>query len=604
MTAELRVESIEPFPGWDGYEWVRATAEVAVDPDCDASRRIVDLGRAARGRDGLVTFDADVRVLRPTGGGNGRLLCVVPNRGMLGGVPFSVGAPESPVPEPPHPGDGLLLQQGWTVLWCGWQWNVLDGVGLRAPVVDVGPGWLRVEWRHDVAEAELQLSDSSVFRFADYPTADVDDPDAVLTVRTSPDGERVVLPRDRWRFTDATHIALDGGFEPFRWYELVYRTQLCPVVGAGLLAFRDVAAAVGADFDHTFAFGVSQSGRFLRQLLWEGLNVDDHGRQVFDGMLVHLAGGRRGEFNHRYANPSYTHVIGFSNLPPFSTTELLSRQRELGGVPKLLEVNTAWEYWRGDGALVHLDAVSGDDAPEDPASRVYLLAGQDHLQSPAWKADSPVANPVHTLSAWLVLRALFRALERWVVDDEPPPPSRVPRHADGTAVARDAVLARFGHALRPDPSVLNVTRRLDLGPDADAGIGRWPLRAGEPFVALVADVDEDGNERCGVRVPEVAAPVAAYTGWNPRRPIAGLPDVLYEFVGSCLPFPPGRATVAERYPDEQAYEAAALAAAAALVDEGFALDVDRDRAVAAAVARYRAVTAPNATRDDGALASR
>src|SRR4029079_7562918 len=130
----------------------------------------------------------------------------------------------------------------------------------------------------------------------------------------------------------------------------------------------------------------------------------------------------------------------------------------------------------------------------------------------------------------------------------------------------------------------------DLGPDADRGIGRWPLRAGEPFVAIVADVDEDGNERCGIRLPEVAAPVAVYTGWNARQPVAGLPDVLYEMVGSLLPFPPDRPTVAERYADEAAYVAAARRAAEALVADRFMLDVDVDRAVAAAVELYREAT--------------
>src|SRR5205807_1666024 len=160
-------------------------------------------------------------------------------------------------------------------------------------------------------------SDSSfIFRFADYPTADVDDPEATLTVRTSPDGPRTVVPRSAWRFPDATHVALDGGFQPFHWYELVYRTTRCPVVGTGLLAVRDFVSAMRADaFDHVFGYGVSQSGRFLRHVLYEGLNIDEHGQQVFDGIFAHIASSRQGEFNHRYAQPSLTHVIGFSNRP-------------------------------------------------------------------------------------------------------------------------------------------------------------------------------------------------------------------------------------------------------------------------------------------------
>ncbi len=269
------------------------------------------------------------------------------------------------------------------MLWCGWQWDVLrseGSLGFRAPEADVGTGWLRAEWRPDAVVEERPLSDASaLFSFATYPTADVDDPAAVLTVRTSPDGERTTVARSAWRFTDDTHIALDGGFRPFHWYELVYRTTHCPVVGAGLLALRDVVSHVRTGFDAALGYGVSQSGRVVRQLLYEGLNVDGSGRQVFDGVFAHIASSRRGEFNHRYAQPSYTHVVGFSNLPPFDTPSLLARQRAVGGAPKVIETNTAWEYWRGDGALVHVDPVTGADLPDDPDTRVYLIAGHDHL---------------------------------------------------------------------------------------------------------------------------------------------------------------------------------------------------------------------------------
>jgi hypothetical protein len=369
----------------------------------------------------------------------------------------------------------------------------------------------------------------------------------------------------------------------------VYRTPHCPVAGAGLLALRDTVAHLRSRVDDAVAlgFGISQSGRVLRQFLYEGLNRDEDGRQVLDGVFAHIASSRRGEFNHRYAQPSYTHVLGFSNLPPFDTPSLLARQRADGGAPKVLETNSAWEYWRGDGALVHVDAETGEDLPDDPDTRAYLLAGHDHLGPFPGKELLPGANPAHGLDGQLVLRALFVALERWVADGDAPPPSRVPRRDDGTAVSREEVLARFGHTATPDPAVCNLTRRIDLGPHAERGIGRWPMRQGEPYPALVSAVDDDGNEVAGVRVPEIAAPVAVFTGWNPRRPVDGLPDVLYEFLGSRLPFPTGRPALADRYPDEGAYAAAARAAAERLAAEGFLLDQDVDRAVAAAVARYR-----------------
>src|SRR5207253_3935169 len=144
-------------------------------------------------------FEADLCILRPAdpARANGGLLCEIPNRGGRGVVPFSMLsdeeleesvrraqlAPNSPAQ--PVSGDGFLLERGWTIAWCGWQWDVMSGpgsIGLRAPEADVGPGWLRVEWRPDVAADDHPLSDSAfIFTFADYPTADVEDPAAVLT---------------------------------------------------------------------------------------------------------------------------------------------------------------------------------------------------------------------------------------------------------------------------------------------------------------------------------------------------------------------------------------------------------------------------------------
>lgn len=593
MMRGLRVDKVEDVPRRPDYEWVRATAELAVDPGHPANGRVIDLDLVPTDEAGLVTFDADVRILRPTSAGNGQLLCVVPNRGLLMGVPFSLDVPpEALLDEPPHVGDGHLLDRGWTILWCGWQWDVVDGLGLRAPVVDVGAGWNRAEWRLDVPAPELPLSDAGLFAFTPYPTADVEDQEAVLSVRTSPGGAASTLPRSQWRFSDENHVTLEGGFQPFHWYELVYRTRHCPVTGTGLLAVRDVAAGIGAAFENRFAYGVSQSGRFLRQLLWEGMNLDESGRQVFEGVFTHIASSRRGEFNHRYARPSYTHTPGFTNLSPFTTSDVLQRQRGLGGVPKVIETNTSWEYWRGDGALLHVDAMDETDVADDDSVRSYLLAGHDHLGGTAYKLTLPAQNPVHLLDAQPVLRALFLALEQWVVADVPPPPNRLPRVADGTAVPRATVLERFAHVPRPDGEILNVTRRVDLGPEAGRGIGRWPLVQREAYPALVPDVDEDGNERVGIRLPELTAPVAAYTGWNPRRPVPGLPAVLYEFVGSRLPLPPGRPSARDRYPTEADYALAGRDAAEALAKDRILLRLDVERAVAAAVATYRELADP------------
>ena len=197
-------------------------------------------------------------------------------------------------------------------------------------------------------------------------------------------------------------------------------------------------------------FGASQCGRFLREFVYQGLNRDEQGRQVFDGLYLHVAGARRGEFNHRFAQPSVQHNPGFGHCMPFAddiqtdplTGEadgLLRRQRELGGVPRLFHVNTSSEYWRSDCSLIHTDLAGTGDVEPPEESRIYLLAGTQHGPGAAplsrqTASGARVANPLNTVNQTPLMRALLIALEEWVADGKEPPPSRFPRLADETAV--------------------------------------------------------------------------------------------------------------------------------------------------------------------------
>lgn len=570
MIESLEVRSAEPFG--DRYEWVSAVVHYAVDPGAPGSDRIADLGLAPRGRDGKVRFSGDLVLVRPADGGNRRAVVSVPNRGMVR-LPYS-GSGELPtgVRNPPSPGDGFLLRRGWTVALPGWQWDVprdAGFAGLEAPVADVEPGWLRSDFRVDVPAPERPLGDVIALgaaippiAFTAYPASDPGDPAASLRVRSAQMGPSRLIPRSQWRFTSPTSIAVDGGFQRFHWYELIYRSSFAPVAGTGLLALRDVGTYLRRDHDLVLAGGISQTGRVLREFLYQGLNRGEDGAPVFDGVLADIASARRGEFNRRYAQPSLLAPMMPEYGPPYDPASLLARQRALGGVPKLISVNSAWEYWRGDGALVHQDPVTGADLPEDPDARTYLISGTDHIgPMGALKRQFPTANPPHELDPAPVVRALFVALERWAADGIEPPPSAVPRQADGTAVSRATVLGAFPGAARPDRDALPYTPAID--PDRV----QWPLELGQPRIALVSAVDANGNERAGVRLPAVETGAAAYTGWNPRRPVDGLPDVLYDMVGSRLPSP---ATPAERD---------LRAAAHRLAEARFLLEEDLDLAV-------------------------
>ncbi|HSR25325.1 MAG TPA: alpha/beta hydrolase domain-containing protein, partial [Candidatus Eisenbacteria bacterium] len=370
------------------YELVEGVARFAVDPDAPGNACITDLRLAPRDGAGMVGFEADFCVLRPAdpARSSGRLLFSVANRGRRTSVPFSVFAVPPPA-EPTEridPGDGFLLQRGWSIAWCGWQWDVVrrpGAVGLSAPQARLPAadrdGEVLVQFQPHVRQTCHHLGHwpldppPGVFQHthAPYRPRDLDDPAAVLAVRDHPRAPAVEVPRASWRFgrevggrvtPDAACVWLAEGFQPGRVYELRYRPRDCPVVGVGLLAVRDFVshlrdAAVAGRIEHTFAFGVSQSGRFLRELLHLALNVDGTGRRVFDGVFVHVAGARRGEFNQRYGQPSVQHAPGLGHLPPFADGDLLERQRARGGLPRVFSINTSSEYWRSEASLTHMD---------------------------------------------------------------------------------------------------------------------------------------------------------------------------------------------------------------------------------------------------------
>lgn len=625
--SETPYESSRPFGAAGPYRLLRGTAEFAVDPALAPNQVIVDLERARRDRSGLVGFGARWCLLQPARleGSARRLVFVVPNRGRALAVPMSEDLAPVPTEGLIDPGDGFLLSQGWTVAWCGWQWDVVAGLGLDAPSALEGTlpvqGTVRVDFRSDVPIPDHPLSDSStVVAFRPYEAADPEDQDAVLTVRDWLNGDRSVIERGRWRFArdeggrpvpDAGHVWLEGGFEAHRVYEVVYRTATAPVVGTGLLAARDFVSflrrshdpanpCAGA-IDRAFGFGVSQSARYLRHFLHLGLNRDEAGTPVFDGVLGHIGGGRLGEFNQRFGQPSHFSHSGLGSRPPHSPSPgagLFDRQRQLGAMPKVVLTNSAWEYWRSDAALNHIDPEAERDLPDAPDTRLYLFAGADHLGPDPMKRAMPLANPPNTLSATALLRAAFTNLVAWVTEGVEPPTNEVPRLADGSARTREEVLARFGAipgARLPDPACLPVTRLAD-GPDEKDGAALWPPVEGKARPCFVSTVDDDGNETAGIRLPDVSLPLATYTGWNPRAPVPGRPDTLYELPGSELPFahdPEERARLgdprrsrAERYSDRAAYEAALRRAVDDLVAHRLLLPADADRALQRALGRW------------------
>jgi len=145
--------------------------------------------------------------------------------------------------------------------------------------------------------------------------------------------------------------------------------------------------------------------------------------------------------------------------------------------------------------------------------------------------------------------------------------------------------------------ILNDAYRVDYGPQWNRGIvSVEPPRVGRPFGARIPQLDADGNERAGIRLPEIEAPLGTSTGWNFRHPEAGAPDELIGGLGSYFPFPRTRAeressgdprpSIEERYRDREHYLGKVTAAALRLVGERYLLAQDLPEIIARAVAHY------------------
>jgi hypothetical protein len=380
------------------------------------------------------------------------------------------------------------------------------------------------------------------------------------------------------------------------------------------------------------AYSASQSGRFLRHFLRDGFNEDEEGRRVFDGMMVHIAGAGVGGFNMRFAQPDRTRahqngvypieVFPFAGLPEIDqhtgwAAGLYDRARERGVMPRVIETNTSAEYWGAGASLIHTDPLGTRDAEIAEEQRIYLVAGTQHVPGDFPPRDAgyllQVPYPVgrHPGSPVLtrpVLRALFVALDAWLRDGTPPPPSAYPCLDDGTLTTRDAVTASFptipGARV---PEDWGVPRVLDHGPRFAEGIvEREPPGLGAAYGTLVPAVDSDGNETAGVRLPEVAVPLATYTGWNRRHSEIGNPDGMVAMLGSFFPLPAvrqpadSRLPTGERYRDRAAYLERVDAVVAGLVERRLLLAED-----ASAIRRRAAdawdLLAGTAPRSDAAL---
>jgi len=613
------------------YEMLEGRISYALRPDNPRNQPIVDLGIAPRNTQGQVEAEGDVLVLQAKDPAKrkGVALVEVSNRGRKAAFQyFNLADYRSPNPRSAADfGDGFLMDEGITIVLLGWQFDVRGEhpLALRVPVVK-GPngpiaGLVRSDWTMDKAEDQVMLGH---FGHWNYPPVSIREPGDLLTIRNAREGKRSVVPRDQWEYVstqgnqEIDAIRLKGGFQAGHVYELVYHSQDPRLVGLGFAAVRDVASYIKYNPAALFpapkaiAFGFSQTGRFLRHFLYQGFNTDEEDRKVYDGMLIQVAGAGRGNFNHRFAQPSrdatpYLSLFYPTDLFPFTSRMerdpltgvedgLMVHQRQ-DHLPLIFMSNTSYEYWGRAAALIHTSPDGLSDVAPMANERIYLLTGAQHMiewLAPSEK-DRMAGTPAYRgneVDFRLTFRALTMHMVEWVMNGKEPPPSRYPTLGAGTLVAPTAVAFPQIPGVRA-PRMAHVAYRVDYGPDFTARgiITKEPPALGPAFPSLVPQVDGFGNDLGGIRPYELRAPLATNTAWNLRDAPWNTgehaktgEDALTSYLGTYIPLPrteaerrasgDSRPSVEALYGTKEKYLARVRAAAAALVSEGFLLKRD------------------------------
>jgi hypothetical protein len=581
-----------------------------MDPDLAANRSIVDLTLAPLNEAGRVEFSADLYILKPRdlAKSNGTVLLDVLNRGrklVIAG--FNRGTGNTTLDTADQLGDGFLMDHGFTVVWLGWQFDVPRQPGLMrlySPVAQGLTGPVRAEFVPTQRTERMPLSERE-----HVPYAVAADKTAKLTIRERHDGERRVIPATEWTLSDEGYITMSSGFEPGKIYEAVYTAKDPAVVGLGLAAVRDLISflkysqksevlGAHAPLKRAIGFGASQSGRFLRTFLYGGFNSDESGRQVFDAVWPHVAGAGRGSFNIRFGQPSrdaqpFGNFFYPTDLFPFTDLEetdpatgdkggLLHAEKK---IPKIIYTNGGYEYWGRAASLIHTTPDGKRDLPRAPGTRIYSFAGAPHGPGsfpPQRRNTRYLLNPSDNRD---VMRALLIAVQEWIATGKEPPPSFYPQISKGQLTSLDKL--NFPEIPELDvPGRVHKAYRVNYGPEFKGKgiVSVEPPEVGDAFTVLVPQVDDDGNEIAGIRIPEVACPLGTYTGWNYRSADMGAPNELIAFLGSFFPFPrtsseraaskDPRQSIAERYETKQTYLGCVSRAAEGLVSRRLVLKSD------------------------------
>jgi hypothetical protein len=642
LSAQAAVERIEikertafapgvTFGEAGAYEKIRGVAYFALDPKAPANTAIADLKLAPRDARGRVLFSSEFVLLRPASGQPSTLIYDVNNRGgiaMLGQING-----RSPVHNDPttaaDAGDGFLMRHGFSLLFSAWTWDVAPQPAGARPLVFAPPVAKGVKgkvYNEFTVNMATDVATYAGMRGLTYEPARPEDPRAQLTGRARPQDKRRPIPRSSWHFVAPEQaggpgrVQLEGGFKPGTIYELTYVAKDPYVTGAGLAGIRDLlsyfrdkpfeGAAVPRN---VLMFGISQSGRVIGRMLHDGLNVDESGRLAFNGAYLHVpgAGGSAG-FNSRFAQPTRhpsmmeeheypADAFPFTTAPshdPVSgkTASYLDNARDKQGkLPKLFFANTSTEFWNRGASLIATTPDGAQDVAPADNVRIYAFMGAQHYVGRS-RTVAPFTACVSTSDHYLPMRALVLALDDWTVKDKQPPASAYPRLADGTLTTVADYRAIFPRGFGLTPPEQNLRE-----PRLDFGRGAGLPERGDDYETRVPVPDADGNDKGGVRLVEVQAPLGTHTGWNLRAPETGFAWATSRFDGSFVPFArteterlaagDPRPSLEARYPKRDDFAAAVRAAADRQVAAGLLLPEDVERTMAGNLGLYDRIMA-------------
>lgn len=627
------------------YEYIAGQVEFAVDPMSTAYQMIVDLNHAPRSTKNMVEFTTDFYIIRPVDleKGNRRLLYDVNNRGSMRALQFFNDALHSNTPTTlEHAGNGFLMRRGYSLVWSGWQGDILDTDGrmtMKLPIATKNSSNIT-----GITRSELIVDNHGIhslplsgnFYTASYESVSTHTRDASFTMREYENEPRQPIADNAWEFArlengrsvpSATHCHLHEGFKPGWIYELIYTATNPCVMGLGLTGVRDLISFLlyemedidqnanplkqnNIGMEKAYAWGRSQSGRFLREFVYRGYNEDNLGHKVFDAISPHVSGGGRIVLNYRFAQPgryprSHDDRLYPSDSFPFAypvihdpltgKTDGILRRPESD--PLVIHTQTSSEYWARRGSLVHTDSY-GNDLPDHPRTRLFHFSSSQHNADPLGRNYESPRHPANPLNTTPLLRALLDALDAWATDDAPPPVSMVPRRSDESGVPSD--VAREVFPAIPEVNHPQGPNRLfvqDHGLEFETGIFSTEppveIRSKE-YELLIPQVDGDGNEVPGIRTPDIEIPLATYTGWN-YRPLGSSEKALAGTTGGLFPFPDSgqdneisedsRTPIQNRYASRDHYVHLVTQYAYQMVEHRLLLKEDAERYIETAMKR-------------------